>query len=651
MLEASSGLSWGQSLLGSVPLSRIAHRILICTVIFVRPFLEEITMAPCPRPARSRRTVRARISGNRANLRIEQLESRQLLNNGGNLGSIAGLTDTPSERFLTQLYYDLLQRVPSAAEVGGWVKVLNAGVAPSALPPYFTSSAEYQTNVIQEDYYSILQRQPSAAEVQAWLNLAQTGTSDEQIKVDFLSSGEFYQKAGGTAAGWLNGVYEEVLGRGLDSYGLAAWTSLLQSGVPRTAVARDIVISGEADGIFIASTYQELLNRSASSAEINAWVGVFSSGLTQEQFVADVAGSSEYYQQATGAPSAVPQSPPKNSPMAPGGGALLVSGFPSPTTAGVAGSFTVTAFDIMGHVNTGYTGTVHFTSSDAHAVLPANYTFTSSDAGSHTFSATLNTAGTQSLTATDINTGITGSQTGITVDPVTASSLLVSDFPSPATAGVAGSFTVTALDSSGHVDTGYTGTVHFTSSDAHAVLPANYTFTASDQGVHTFTATLKTALTQSLTATDTSTGSITGSQTGITVNPAAASRFIVSGFPSPTTAGVAHSFTVTAEDAYGNTTTGYRGTVHFTSSDAHPVLPANYTFTASDQGVHTFTATLKTALTQSLTATDTSTGSITGSQTGITVNPAAASRFIVSGFPSPTQVRRRWYRAGSGWPP
>ena len=94
--------------------------------------------------------------------------------------------------------------------------------------------------------------------------------------------------------------------------------------------------------------------------------------------------------------------------------------------------------------------------------------------------------------------------------------------------------------------------------------PANYAFVAGDAGVHTFSATLKTAGSQSLTATDTVTGSITGTQTGITVNPAAASSLIVSGYPSPTTAGVAHSFTITAKDPFSNTATGYSGTVTFT---------------------------------------------------------------------------------------
>jgi hypothetical protein len=108
----------------------------------------------------------------------------------------------------------------------------------------------------------------------------------------------------------------------------------------------------------------------------------------------------------------------------------------------------------------------------------------------------------------------------------------------------------------------------------------------------------------------------------------------VAGFPSSTTAGLTDSFTVRAKDASGAAATAYTGTVHFTSSDPQAVagmgLPVNYTFTAADHGVHTFSATLTTAGTQSITATDTATGSITGTQSGITVNPAAADHFVVT---------------------
>ncbi|MGA3882053.1 hypothetical protein ACPCYY_19660, partial [Bacillus pumilus] len=59
----------------------------------------------------------------------------------------------------------------------------------------------------------------------------------------------------------------------------------------------------------------------------------------------------------------------------------------------------------------------------------------------------------------------------------------------------------------GNVATGYTGTVHFTSTDGIAVLPADTTLT---NGVGTFSETLDTAGSQTITATDTAHGAITG---------------------------------------------------------------------------------------------------------------------------------------------
>lgn len=90
-------------------------------------------------------------------------------------------------------------------------------------------------------------------------------------------------------------------------------------------------------------------------------------------------------------------------------------------------------------------------------------------------------------------------------------------FPNSATVGQSGSFTLTALDAAGALATGYRGTVHFTSNDSKAILPADYTFTAADNGTHIFTATMNNKGTKSLTATDVASSSITGKQANITV--------------------------------------------------------------------------------------------------------------------------------------
>ena len=349
----------------------------------------------------------------------------------------------------------------------------------------------------------------------------------------------------------------------------------------------------------------------------------------------------------------------------------------------------MTARDAFGNVATGYTGTVHFTSSDGTATLPADYAFVAGDSGVHTFSVTLKTAGSQTITATQ--GGVTGTTPSITIDPAAVASFTLTGVPATVVSGTPASVTVTAHDAFANTVTAYTGSVHFSSNDPLALLPGDYTFTGGDAGVHTFTNayTLLTTGARTVTATDTISPAVNGTSAFITVTPGSASgttstiaagptsiqangtststltvqlkdvtgnnltaggnavalsttsgtigaitdhgdgtytatltsstvagvasisgtvdlapiaigttvtftpgpaaSFAVTG-PATATAGTAGSYTVTAKDAFGNTATGYTGTVHLTSSDPQAVLPANYTFTGGDAGVHAFSA-------------------------------------------------------------
>jgi ELWxxDGT repeat protein len=220
--------------------------------------------------------------------------------------------------------------------------------------------------------------------------------------------------------------------------------------------------------------------------------------------------------------------------------------------------------------------------------------------------------------------------------PTTPSpSLAVSGFPTTTTAGDAGSLAITALNAAGTLDTSYTGTVQFSSTDPKAMIldtatgtrvplaGFQYQFTAAEGGTHPFTVYLETAGYQALTAADTQAPTDNGSAQDIQVLPAAASRFTLSGFPSPVSAGQAGSFTVTAYDSYGNVATGYGGTVHFSSSDPNAILPANSTLS---NGTGQFSATLEAVGTGlALTATDTQNATITGTRSGMQV-PAASLR-------------------------
>jgi hypothetical protein len=174
---------------------------------------------------------------------------------------------------------------------------------------------------------------------------------------------------------------------------------------------------------------------------------------------------------------------------------------------------------------------------------------------------------------------------------------------------------------------GYRGTVHFAASNGAR---ATYTFSAADGGTHTFAGLVLTrAGTLTVTGTDTANPYVTGG-TAVTV-VAAAPDHISFSEPASVTAGVPFAITVTVQDAYNNTVTGYTNTVHFTATNG---AMANYTFQPADMGQRTFNIVLNRAQTLGITASDLMTG-ITGN-TSFTIVPAAANHLVFLQQPTNT---------------
>ena len=200
---------------------------------------------------------------------------------------------------------------------------------------------------------------------------------------------------------------------------------------------------------------------------------------------------------------------------------------------------------------------------------------------------------------------------------------------------------VEAVDASNNVVSGYRGTLHFSTTDsgALALLPADYTFTAADNGIHVFPggAVLVTAGSQQLTVTDVSGGVPGGFTSSATVSVGAASAVHnLQLHVAPTLiGGTSMNATVWAKDVYGNTVSNYVGTVHFAKTDTGTgsAVPADYTFTSADDGMHVFTngVTLVTYGNQTVTAS--ASGVL---RAGVTVSVTeAVSYFVVT---APTSV-------------
>jgi hypothetical protein len=300
--------------------------------------------------------------------------------------------------------------------------------------------------------------------------------------------------------------------------------------------------------------------------------------------------------------------------VTPGPATHLAVEAPHNVKVGQLFSVEVEALDVNNHLATGYVGTVQITlgTTDANAVLPANYKFTAADHGIHWFNVTLAVTGSQTIDATDTVTNSIAGSAPTKVNPTPAATHFVVISPGYVTAGVPVTVTVIALDKYNHVATGYTGTASFTNSDPNAAALSNHTFVAGDHGEYTFQVTFPDTGVQTLTATDTVASSITGhtSPTVEAVNSVTHFGLFSFGVAFP---GVPTPVMIVALDANNHVVAGYTGTVKFTISDGAATPPGNYTFLASDNGRHFISVTFNTVGTQSLTATDTVTPSITDS--------------------------------------
>jgi hypothetical protein len=150
--------------------------------------------------------------------------------------------------------------------------------------------------------------------------------------------------------------------------------------------------------------------------------------------------------------------------------------------------------------------------------------------GTYTATVTLPTPGAATVTVTGSDPGSPSGHASVNVVGATTAAQLVLSAPAQTTVGSRVGVTVTAEDANGHVAAGYAGTVHFTSSDGGAVLPADYTFTAANGGTVTLPVTFQTAGAQSLTVADTAQDSLSATQNVAVHFPSANENYVNSLF-------------------------------------------------------------------------------------------------------------------------
>jgi uncharacterized protein GlcG (DUF336 family) len=209
---------------------------------------------------------------------LQSLEARRLLVAGANSpGSI-------EMQFVNDLYQDVLHRSATPADVSYFLNEVDAGVPFQNIVEYFLNSPEVHADEVANDFATYLGRPADPAGATYWQNQLDEGVSENQFITALLASSEYYVDHAGTDAGFLTGVYDDVLLRSPSAGELSYWEGQLTGGETRSILAAAFLDSPEHFATVIDGYYQQYLGRAADPSGLAYWESYLASGGSVTQF-------------------------------------------------------------------------------------------------------------------------------------------------------------------------------------------------------------------------------------------------------------------------------------------------------------------------------------------------------------------------------
>ena len=176
--------------------------------------------------------------------------------------------------FIKEMYGLYLGRLPSDAEVAGWLTSLRQVPTLAGFIDSVLNSAEFRNNLISTWYSQYLGRAADAGGFSFWQSFLAAGNSVQTAQTFFVASDEAFQRAGGTADQWVNYLYQVLLNRFPSDAERTSWSSQLINGTKsRSDIAFGFFFSIEYTERSIVSLYVSVFNASppADAVFAAAW--------------------------------------------------------------------------------------------------------------------------------------------------------------------------------------------------------------------------------------------------------------------------------------------------------------------------------------------------------------------------------------------
>jgi uncharacterized delta-60 repeat protein len=202
-----------------------------------------------------------------------------------------------NQRFVAQVYLDLLQRPADPAGLAGWSGLLGRGASRAQVVSAVLASPEYRTLQVERAYGQYLHRPADPGGLSGGVAFLTAGGTVEQLAALLAGSPEYYQnRGGGSNDGFLKALFQDGLDRSVEPAAQALFDQALANGASPTQVAAAVLGSAEYQQDLVQSAYEHALRRAADSGGLAYFTGVLRQGVPEDQILAALYGSPEYVQ-------------------------------------------------------------------------------------------------------------------------------------------------------------------------------------------------------------------------------------------------------------------------------------------------------------------------------------------------------------------
>jgi hypothetical protein len=177
-----------------------------------------------------------------------------------------------SERYVREAYDAVLGRSVDEPSLTYWGERLDGNTSRGTFARHVVLSVE-SVRAHVAAVYEVFGRAPTPGERDASVAAIRSrATTVERELVRLLAGAEFYEREGGDSpSGFIQALYNSVLGTSPDEDGSAYWLGRLEAGATRTQVAQGFVLSGARLGPVVSDAYDRVLARTADDGGRIYW--------------------------------------------------------------------------------------------------------------------------------------------------------------------------------------------------------------------------------------------------------------------------------------------------------------------------------------------------------------------------------------------